>query len=107
MERRPGRKLEFTKCLVEPGEAVTFRRKLLVIFALTVFISVTTVAVIVSVLARRAFEKSDDERTAALVAQFQHEFARRGEEITARVAAIAAGDAATRIPYAFSRGDKD
>ena len=86
---------------------MTFRRKLLVIFALTVFISVTTVAVIVSVLARRAFEKSDDERTAALVAQFQHEFARRGEEITARVAAIAASDAATRIPYAFSRGDKD
>jgi len=86
---------------------VTFRRKLLVIFAITVFISVATVAVIVSVLARRAFEKSDDERTAALVAQFQHEFSRRGEEIAARVAAIAASDAATRISYAFSRGDKD
>ncbi len=86
---------------------MTFRRKLLVIFAITVFISVATVAVIVSVLARRAFEKSDDERTAALVAQFQHEFTRRGEEITARVAAIASSDAATRISYAFSRGDKD
>ncbi len=86
---------------------MTFRRKLLVIFALTVFISVATVAIIVSVLARRAFEKADDERTAALVAQFQHEFNRRGEEITARVAAIAASDAATRISYAFSRGDKD
>jgi signal transduction histidine kinase len=86
---------------------VTFRRKLLIIFALTVFISVATVAVIVSVLARRAFEKADDERTAALVAQFQHEFSRRGEEIAARVAAIAASDAATRISYAFNHGEKD
>lgn len=86
---------------------MTFRRKLLVIFALTVFISVATVAVIVSILARRAFEKADDERTAALVAQFQHEFTRRGEEISARVAAIAASDAATRISYAFSRKERD
>ena len=86
---------------------MTFRRKLLVIFAITVFVSVATVAVIVSILARRAFEKADDERTAALVAQFQHEFSRRGEEIAARVTAIASSDAAVRIAYAFSRGDKD
>src|SRR6185437_13240555 len=85
MERRPGRKLGLARCLAQHGEAVTFRRKLLVIFAITVFISVATVAVIVSILARRAFEKADDERTAALVAQFQHEFSRRGEEIAARV----------------------
>lgn len=97
----------FAECLVKRGETVSFRRKLLAVFALTVFVSVAAVAVFVSILTRRAFEKADVERTAALVAQFQHEFTRRGDEIADRVSDIAASDAAMRISFAFSHADRD
>lgn len=86
---------------------MSFRRKMLAVFALTVFVSVATVAGFVSVLARRAFEKADEERTAALVAQFQREFNQRGEEIVARVSTIATSDAAMRVSLAFSHADRD
>jgi len=41
-----------------------FRRKLLAVFALTVFLSVAAVAWLVSEVTRRAFGHDDDERTA-------------------------------------------
>jgi two-component system, NtrC family, nitrogen regulation sensor histidine kinase NtrY len=79
-----------------------FRRKLLALFALTVFLSVAAIAGLVMVVTRRAFEKSEDERTAALVAQFQHEFNRQGEEIARRVETIAASEAVGRMATAVS-----
>ncbi len=83
------------------------RRKLLAVFALTVLVSVTAVAWSISLLARRAFEKANEQRTAALVAQFRREFYRRGEEVARRVEAIAASEAATHIVLALSRGSPD
>jgi signal transduction histidine kinase len=59
------------------------------IFALTVMVSVALVAWIVSASTRSSFERLDRERTAASVAQFQREFARRGEEVKQRVEGIA------------------
>jgi two-component system, NtrC family, nitrogen regulation sensor histidine kinase NtrY len=79
-----------------------FRRKLLAVFALTVFLSVAAVAVLVLLLTRRAFEKSEDERTAALVVQFRREFARQGDDIVRRVEAIAASDAVSRMAIALN-----
>ena len=76
---------------------MSFRRKLTAIFALTVFVSVAAVAGLVLVLTRRAFDKNEDERTAALVAQFQREFDRQGAEITRRVEAIAASEQVSRM----------
>ena len=64
---------------------MSFRRRLLLLFALTVLVSVATVAWIVSLMARRAFDRANDERTAALVAQFRREFTRRGDEVSRRV----------------------
>lgn len=84
-----------------------FRRKLLVVFALTVCLCVAGVAWVTSALARRAFEKANEERTAALVAQFRREFSRRGEEVVRRMEAIAASDAATRMALASSHGSPD
>jgi two-component system, NtrC family, nitrogen regulation sensor histidine kinase NtrY len=86
---------------------VSFRRKLLLVFALTVFLSVAAVSWIVASLTRRAFELTDQERTQALVAQFRREFNRQGEDIIRRVDAIAASDAATRMAVAISRGNPD
>jgi signal transduction histidine kinase len=83
---------------------MTFRRKLLATFALTVFLSVAAVAWIVSLVTRRAFERSDEERTAALVSQFQREFDRHAQEVVRRVNAIAASEASTRMALALSRG---
>ena len=71
-----------------------FRRKLLAVFALTVFLSVAAVALLVSAVTRRAFEHSEDDRTAALVTQFRREFNRQGEDVARRVEAIATSEAA-------------
>jgi two-component system, NtrC family, nitrogen regulation sensor histidine kinase NtrY len=79
-----------------------FRRKLLAVFALTVFLSVAAVAGLVLLLTRRAFEKSEDERTAALVVQFRREFARQGDDIVRRVETIATSDAIGRMAIALN-----
>jgi len=86
---------------------MSFRRKLLAVFALTVFLSVAAVTWIVSATTRRAFERANEERTAALLAQFRREFDRRGEEVMHRVEAIAASEASTRMALALSRGSPD
>jgi two-component system nitrogen regulation sensor histidine kinase NtrY len=84
-----------------------FRRKLLLVFALTVCLSVAAVAWLVSEVTRRAFVRSDDERTAALVTQFRREFNRQGEEVARRVEAIAKSETATRMAVALNRAPAD
>jgi two-component system nitrogen regulation sensor histidine kinase NtrY len=84
-----------------------FRRKLLAMFALTVFLSVAAVALIVSEVTRRAFARTDDERTAALVAQFKREFNQQGEEVVRRVDTIAGSDAIGRMALALNRTPAD
>lgn len=84
-----------------------FRRKLLVVFALTVFLSVAAVAWLVSEVTRRAFARNDDERTAAMVAQFGREFKRQGDAVTRRVDQIAKSEAVSRMALALSRTPTD
>jgi len=86
---------------------VSFRRRLLVLFSLTVFVSVAVVTLIVSAMARRAFDHANDERTAALVAQFRREFTRRGEELGRRIQAVASTPQATQMVVAASRPSPD
>jgi len=86
---------------------MTFRRKLLAIFALTVFLSVTAVALLVQWVTRNAFEKAEGQRTASLVAQFQREFNRRGEDVGHRVEAIANSDSVLRMAGALSGTTSD
>ena len=76
---------------------MSFRRKLLTVFALTVFLSVASVALLVQFLTRSAFEKTENQRTSALVAQFQREFSRRGEDIATGTVVLRAG----RVPWWF------
>ncbi len=82
-------------------EAMTFRRKLLVVFTLTVFVSVAGVAWLVQEMTRNAFEKTDSQRMSALLAQFQEEFNRRGEDVVRRVENIANSDAMARMAAAL------
>jgi signal transduction histidine kinase len=84
-----------------------FRRKLLAVFALTVFLSVAAVAWLVSEVTRRAFVRSEDERTAALVTQFRREFNRQGEEVERRVEQVAKSEAASRMALALNHAPAD
>jgi two-component system nitrogen regulation sensor histidine kinase NtrY len=86
---------------------LNFGRKLLLVFALTVFLSMGAVTWIVSAITRRAFERANEDQTAALIAQFRREFNRRGDEVAHRVETVASSDAATRMALAASRGTTD
>jgi two-component system, NtrC family, nitrogen regulation sensor histidine kinase NtrY len=81
---------------------MTFRRKLLTVFALTVFLSVAAVALLVLAVTRNAFEKTEEQRTAALVAEFQREFNRQRENVARRVEAIAASEPVSRMATTLS-----
>jgi two-component system nitrogen regulation sensor histidine kinase NtrY len=84
-----------------------FRRKLLAVFALTVFVSVAAVAGLVLAFTRPAFEKTEEQRTAALVAQFQREFDQQGAEVARRVETIARSEAVDRMATAINGAPGD
>lgn len=86
---------------------MSFRTKLLIVFAVTVVAAVTLVAWGVSTYTRREFEELDRQRTDALVAQFRREFARRGEEVVRRVEGIADTEATLRMAIDLSRPQAD
>jgi len=79
-----------------------FRRKLLAVFALMVFVSVAAVAGLVLMVTRNAFETTEKQQTTALVAQFQREFNRQGEEVARRVETIAASEPISRMATAIN-----
>jgi len=84
-----------------------FRRKLLAVFALTVCVSVGAVTALVLAVTRRAFEKTEEERIAALVAQFQREFNRQGDEAVQRIQAIAVSEVVTRMATVLDHSPAD
>ena len=86
---------------------MSFRRRLLVLFSLAVLVPITAVTVIVSTLARRAFDRSNDEQTSALVSQFQREFERRGEELGRRLQSTAELPEVTRMAVASAQAAPD
>jgi two-component system, NtrC family, nitrogen regulation sensor histidine kinase NtrY len=88
-------------------EAMTFRRKLLLVFSLTVFLSVAAVALLVSAVMRRAFDRSENERATALVAQFRREFSRQGEVVVGRVEAIASSEPVNHMAGVLNRSSAD
>jgi signal transduction histidine kinase/type II secretory pathway pseudopilin PulG len=82
---------------------MSFRRRLLLLFALTVIVSVAAVSAIVLLTARRAFDRANDDQTSALVAQFTQEFSRRGDEVSKRLQAAASTPEASRIAVAAAQ----
>jgi two-component system, NtrC family, nitrogen regulation sensor histidine kinase NtrY len=85
---------------------VTFRTKLLVISSFTISGAVALVTGAVSVSTRRAFERTDSERRAALLAQFQHELHARGREIAQQVELAAASPEVRQIAAGASEYDR-
>jgi signal transduction histidine kinase len=74
-----------------------FRTRLLLIFAVAVAAAVGMVELIVSSMARRAFESMEGRRVNAMVAQFRKEYLRGGEEIVRTVQGIADSAVAREI----------
>jgi signal transduction histidine kinase len=86
---------------------VSFRRKLLAVFTVTVFVAVVAVSLIVAAIARRTFERADEERSAALLGQFRREFQRRGFDVARRVENIAASGVIQRMALSMNRASPD
>src|SRR5258708_6163490 len=86
---------------------MTFRRKLLLVFALTVFLSGEAVAFLVSAVTRGAFDHSEGGRRAARVTQCGRGLSQQGEDAARRVEAIAASEAAPRMALALNRAPAD
>jgi two-component system nitrogen regulation sensor histidine kinase NtrY len=86
---------------------MSFRTKLLLIVLLTIAASVSVVAYGVTHYTRAAFEEMDAERTEALVAQFNKEFAQRGEEIAQRAKNIAEATFTERMAIDLSHPNAD
>jgi signal transduction histidine kinase len=86
---------------------LSFRRKLLLAFSATVFVVVMAVAWTVSSLTRSAFDRINEERTLALIRQFQREFDHRGDEVVQQVESIARGEAAARMALELHRPPPD
>jgi two-component system nitrogen regulation sensor histidine kinase NtrY len=83
---------------------MTFRKKLLLLFAATVLLCVAVISASVYGTIRRSFEQADQVRAKAVAAQFQSEFQERGLEVTRKVESIAASEAVQRIALDMNRG---
>src|SRR5258708_36065095 len=87
--------------------ALSFRKRLLLLFALTIALVVASSSSVVWVMLRRSFERANEERAEGLTAQFRGELARRGEEVSRRVAAVASGETVGRIALAGNLAGAD
>ena len=86
---------------------MTFRSKLFWVFTLALLLSVGLIAAGVMVVTQRAFEDLNQQHSDALVAQFQREFERRGQDIVHRVQGIADAEPTVRMAIDLSRPKSD
>jgi two-component system, NtrC family, nitrogen regulation sensor histidine kinase NtrY len=86
---------------------MSFRTKLLLIVSITILASVSVVAYGVVYYTRAAFEEMDAQRTDALVAQFNKEFAQRGKEIARQVKNIAESNITEHMALDLARPSAD
>lgn len=83
---------------------MNLRQRLLLMFAVVVFLTVGLVAWTVSLRTRSAFEQMDQQRTAALTTQIRGEFQREGDEVVGIIGRIAASDEVQRIAFSVTHG---
>jgi len=83
---------------------MSFRKKLLLIFALTVLLCVAVISASVWGTMRSSFDRANDDRANAVAAQFRSEFQRRGDEVVRAVEAVAASDAVQHVALEVNRG---
>jgi len=86
---------------------MSFRKKLLLLFAATVLLCVAVISVSVYSTIRRSFEQADQDRANAVAAQFRAEFQRRGSEVARKVESVAASETVQHIALDLNRGVTD
>jgi two-component system nitrogen regulation sensor histidine kinase NtrY len=86
---------------------MSFRIKIFLIFLITVLASVSLVAYGVTYYTQQAFEEMDAQRSKALVAQFNQEFAQRGETVVQQVENITNADITLRMALDLARTNAD
>jgi two-component system, NtrC family, nitrogen regulation sensor histidine kinase NtrY len=83
---------------------MSFRKKLLLLFAATVLLCVAVISASVYSTIRRSFEQADRDRANAVAAQFRSEFQRRGSEVVRKVESVAASEPVQRMALDINRG---
>lgn len=86
---------------------MSFRTRLLLFTGFTVAGAATLFTGAVSVSARHAFERADQSRREALLAQFQQELDAQGQVVVRQVERVAASDAAIRLAIESRQRDPD
>jgi two-component system nitrogen regulation sensor histidine kinase NtrY len=86
---------------------MSFRKKLLLLFAATVLLCVAVISASVYSTIRRSFEQADQDRANAVAAQFRSEFQRRGSEVVRKVGSVAASETVQRMALDIDRGVTD
>ena len=86
---------------------MSFRQKLLLLFAATVFLCVAVISVSVYSTMRQSFEQANEERANAVAAQFRSEFQRRGQEVVRKVESVASSETVQRMALEVNRGASD
>jgi two-component system nitrogen regulation sensor histidine kinase NtrY len=82
---------------------MTLRGRLFVLVSAAVFVAVLLVAVTVTASARRSFAEMDEQRTAALVAQFRRDFDDAGDDIARALERIAMSESVLRLRTDLAR----
>jgi two-component system nitrogen regulation sensor histidine kinase NtrY len=86
---------------------MSFRKKLLVLFAATILLCVAVISGSVYNTLRRSFEQAYRDRANAVAAQFRSEFQRRGSDVVRKVESVAAGETVQHIALDMNRGATD
>ena len=86
---------------------MSFRFKLVLMFTVTVLVTVVLVASIITANIRSAFERENNQRISSLGAQFQQQLAQRGAEVTQQVLGIATADTTLRMAIDLNRPSPD
>jgi two-component system nitrogen regulation sensor histidine kinase NtrY len=86
---------------------MSFRKKLLLLFAATVLLCVAVISASVYNTLRRSFEQAYQDRANAVAAEFRSEFQRRGSEVVRKVESVAASETVQHIALDMNRGVTD
>ncbi len=86
---------------------MSFRQKLLLLFAATVLLCVAVISASVYSTIRHSFEQADQDRANAVAAQFQSEFQRQGQEVARKVESVAVSETVQRVALDINRGATD
>src|SRR5271163_1831486 len=86
---------------------MSFRKKLLLLFAATVFLCVAVISASVYGTIRQSFEQANQDRANAVAAQFRSEFQRRGQDVARKVESVEASETVQHIALEINRGATD